>query len=162
MAVGLAAGCESHSCRGYLCDCFPGSGLDCDQSCGPGPCELDCASFDAVCRSTCVDDCVVGCHDGPNCRTSCGDRCNISCDHVSTCTASCGAGCQYDCTSVSSCTPRVGDASEVYCTSVSSCDVTCDGACRVHCISTGSCDVFCPAGTSKTPCSDGFACGDTC
>jgi hypothetical protein len=45
---------------------------------------------------------------------------------------------------------------------VSSCDVTCDGACRVHCISTGSCDVFCPAGTSKTPCSDGFACGDTC
>ncbi|HEX4338650.1 MAG TPA: hypothetical protein VH062_22245 [Polyangiaceae bacterium] len=160
LAVVFAAGCDSHSCRGLACGCY--DGYDCVQSCGPGPCELDCASFETECRSTCVDDCVVACHDGPTCRASCGDRCNVSCDHVSSCTTSCGAGCQYDCTSVSSCAPRVGDASEVFCQSVGSCDVTCDSTCRVHCENTGSCNVFCPDGTSRTPCADGFVCGDTC
>ncbi|HVW30526.1 MAG TPA: hypothetical protein VHC69_34450 [Polyangiaceae bacterium] len=154
------AGCDHHDCYGPYCRCYPGYG--CVQNCGPGPCELDCASFDAVCQSTCANDCVIGCNDGPTCRNSCGDRCNVACDHVSSCTTTCGASCQYACTSVSSCVPRVGDASEVFCESVGSCDVTCDGSCRVHCQNTGSCTVFCPQGTDRTQCSDGFACGESC
>ena len=155
----FSAGCDSHSCSGSLC-CYPG--YACYQSCGPGPCQLDCGHFETRCQSTCVDDCVVACHDGPSCQTGCGDRCNVACDHVSSCTTTCGANCQYECNSVSSCVPRVGDASEVYCQSVGSCDVTCEGTCRVHCSNTGSCAVFCPTGVTRTPCEDGFACGQSC
>src|SRR5204863_8722894 len=111
LAAAAFSGCDSHRCYGAACRCF--DGYPCEQSCGPGPCELDCAGFDSVCRSTCVDDCVVGCLDGPTCHSECGARCRASCDHTSSCSITCGAGCQLDCVSTSSCAPRVGAGSEV-------------------------------------------------